>query len=193
MLPSVHFPLLSHSSQRLITAGPQLRSWSRHQSQSSAAGEALHLPTSCSATHLLVAKLIKKKKPFISEIVLQVIDYHLLNVNTPLNIYMYLVCALLGFVGFLRAILIIIITYKLHSKCSAIYQEKNRNKKHIRPIESKGIYSVGNSATLFWGIATTWRISPPIHPCIPSIYPQPFVFVRYRITSSVAFHRYEYQ
>lgn len=53
------------------------------------------------AKNQLVAKSIKRI-PFTSEILFQVIDYHLSNIDTPLNIYMHLVCALLGFVGFLR-------------------------------------------------------------------------------------------
>jgi hypothetical protein len=54
-----------------------------------------------SAKNQLVAKQLKRI-PFTSEILFEVIKYHLSNGNTPLNIYMHLVCALIGFVGFLR-------------------------------------------------------------------------------------------
>ena len=55
-----------------------------------------------SAKNQLVAKQITRI-PFTSEILLQVLNYHMSSMrDVPLNIFMHLVCALLGFIGFLR-------------------------------------------------------------------------------------------
>ena len=69
--------------------------------------------TPCPFNHPYCSRIISSAKnqlvpkqliriPFTTEILLEVIQYHLSNTGTPLNIYMHLVCALLGFVGFLR-------------------------------------------------------------------------------------------
>ena len=54
-----------------------------------------------SAKKQLVPRAIKRI-PFTNQILYQLLSFHLTSSPPPLNIFMHLVCALLGFVGFLR-------------------------------------------------------------------------------------------